>query len=185
MKKLLFTINNLSNKNFILSSSIIVITASMGANVFAYLFQLFAGRFLSVEEYGRLTSLFSLSGIIPLFIGLFLGALPKLVAEIKDIDYPKRISHLFFTLLYFSFASFILVTAILLIFQKPIADYLNINDLPLMQAFSLAVGMGILISFIAPFLQGLLRFKAFSFVTILAASLKLFVIIAIIIFTLG
>ena len=185
MKKLLFIFNNISSKNFILSSSIIVITASMGANVFAYLFQVLAGRFLSVEDYGRLTSLFSLSGVIPLLIGLFLGALPKLVAEIKDIDYPKRISHLFFTLLYFSFSSFILITILLLIFQKQIGTYLNINDLPLIQAFSFAVGVGVLTSFLPAFLQGLLRFKAFSFITIIAAFLKLSVILWIIFFSLG
>jgi O-antigen/teichoic acid export membrane protein len=185
MKKLLFIINNLNNKNFILSSSIIVITASMAGNVFAYVFQVLSGRYLSVADYGKLTALFSLSGILPLIISLILGALPKLVAEIKDINYPNRISHLFFTLLYFSAASFTIITSLLLIFQKQIANYLNIDDLPLIQSFSFAVGAGILIAFLAPFLQGLLRFKAFSFIGILTAFLKLAVILIIIIMQLG
>ena len=185
MKKLLSIITNLNNKNFILSSSIIVITASMAGNVFAYIFQLLSGRYLAVTDYGKLTALFSLSGIIPLLISLVLGALPKLVAEIKDIDYPKRISHLFFTLSYFSIASFTVITALLLIFQKQIGTYLNIEDPALIQSFSFAVGAGILIAFLTPFLQGLLRFKAFSFVGILTAFLKLGVIIAIIMIQLG
>lgn len=185
MKNLLFKLTNLSNKNFILSSSIIVITSSMGANVFAYVFQLLSGRYLTVSDYGKLTALFSLSGIIPLVISLILGALPKLVAEIKDINYPKRISHLFFTLLYFSVAAFAVITSALLLFQQQIAEYLNIQDLHLIQMFSIAVGTGILISFMNPFLQGLFRFKAFSFVSFLAAFLKLSVILGIIILQLG
>jgi O-antigen/teichoic acid export membrane protein len=185
MKKIILTLNNLSNKNFILSSSIIVIIASMSGNVFAYLFQLLAGRYLSIEDYGRLTSLFSLSGIIPLVTGLILGALPKIVAEIKDIDYPKRISHLFLTLFYYSLSASIIITSILFLGQKNISSYLNIDDRNVIQSFSIAVGAGILVSFITPFLQGLLRFKAFSFITIITAFLKLCVILFIIIFELG
>lgn len=185
MKKFTLFFVNLSNKNFILSRSAIVITASMISNVFAYLFQLLAGRYLSIEDYGKLTSLFSLSGIIPLSIGIFLGALPKLVAEIREDNYPNRISKLFFTLLYFSTASFIFVTISLFVFQQQIADYLNIRELDLIRMFALAVGTGILTYFLAPFLQGLMRFKAFSFVTILTASLKLGVVLAVIYLTLG
>ena len=185
MKQITAFIANLSNKNFILSRSAIVIAASMISNIFAYVFQLLAGRYLSIEDYGKLTSLFSLSGIIPLSIGIFLGALPKLVAEIREDDYPNRISKLFFTLAYFSTASFVVVTLALLLFKQQIANYLNIAELDLIEMFALAVGSGILTYFLAPFLQGLMRFKAFSFVTILAASLKLTVALSVLYFALG
>ena len=44
MKQITAFIANLSNKNFILSRSAIVIAASMISNIFAYVFQLLAGR---------------------------------------------------------------------------------------------------------------------------------------------
>jgi O-antigen/teichoic acid export membrane protein len=160
---------------YILSSSFIVVTVSLLANVFAYIFQLIVGRYFSIEEYGQVTSLFALSGIIPLILIIFTGATPKMAAEIKDKNYPYQISRLFFTLLKFHTIVAFIIFASMLISQKKIGEYLQINDPALINLFSLAVAMGMLIAFMAPFMQGLMRFKAFSAITFITAFAKLLV----------
>ncbi len=171
--------------SFILSKSFLVVFVSLSANVFSYLFQFFTGRYFSVEEYGQLNSLFSLSGIIPLIVGIFISAVPKMVAEIKDQDYPHRISRLFFTLFYFESIVSVLTLIFLLIFSRSIGDYLNISDINLIKIFSLAVAAGVFTTFMTPFMQGLLRFKAYSFAIFMAAFLKLAVALSVIYFKLN
>ncbi len=166
--------------SFILSKSFLVVFVSLMANAFAYLFQLLTGRYFSLEEYGQLNALFSLSGIIPLAVGIFISATPKVVAEIKDHDYPNRISALFFTLLYFETGISLVIIGVMLLFSGFIGDYLNISNIDLIRIFSVAVAAGIFTTFLNPFLQGLLRFKAYSFSLFLTAALKLAVAVVVI-----
>ena len=168
-------LNRFSQHTFVISRSFIVVAVSMISNVFAYIFQLITGRYFSVEEYGQLTSLFALSGIIPLTLTAFTGAIPKLVAEIKDKDYPREISKLFFTLLKFHLLIGILILGIMILQQNQIAEYLQINNNTLIVYFSFAVASGMTFSFIAPFMQGLMRFKALSAVTFITALTKFLV----------
>jgi len=99
MKRLKSLLLNQWKKQFLLSRSIIVITSAMLGNIFAYLFQIISGRYFDIENYATLVALFSVSGIITLFISFLANGIVKTVSEIKDVDYPKRISALFFTIL--------------------------------------------------------------------------------------
>ncbi len=166
-------------EKFILTRSILVISASMLGNVFGYLFQIYSARYFKIEDYSVLISLFNLSGILLVFITFFTGGLTKLVAEIKDVDYPERISKLFLTLIKFHF-TFSIVLLILMILCAPlIQSYLKINDLKLIYAFSFAIFAGNLVGFLPPMLQGLLRFKAYSLVSFMAAMTKFLVIVVV------
>ncbi len=156
-----------------------VIIASFTANIFSYLFQLVSGRYFSKEEYGVLVALFSLSGIIPLVAQFFVSGIPKIVAEIKDVDYPNRISSLFYAI--FKINTFITLGTLVLmfLFKDNIADFLNITDKSVLVPFTFAVAAGTFTLFFIPFIQGLTRFKAYSFVTLLTAIAKLSVAIVV------
>lgn len=182
--KLIEKLSELSSRQFILSRSLMVIAASFTANIFSYLFQLISGRYFSKEEYGILVALFSLSGIIPLVVQFFVSGIPKLVAEIKDIDYPSRISSLFYTILKVNAGITLLILAAMMLAKNAISDYLNISDTRVMDPFIYAVAAGILTSFMTPFVQGLMRFKAYSFITLLTSITKLSVAIVVLYLTL-
>ena len=108
----------------------------------------------------------------------FTNGVPKLVAEIKDNDYPKRISNLFYSILKIHFVVAIIIFAGMMIYVENISKYLNFHNPNLMFSFSLAVSVGVMTSFLVQFMQGLARFKAYSFITIATSLLKLGVIIS-------
>jgi O-antigen/teichoic acid export membrane protein len=161
-----------------------VIIASFAANIFAYLFQLVSGRYFSKEEYGVLIALFSLSGLIPLVAQFFVSGIPKLVAEIKDVDYPTRISSLFYAILKVNTVLTVITFVLMLVLKDEIASFLNITDTSVIMPFIFAVSAGTLMLFITPFIQGLARFKAYSFITLLTAIAKLAVAVIVMFFAL-
>ena len=69
--------------------------------------------------------------------------------------------------------------------QNAIADYLNIADRSVMNPFTFAVSAGILTLFMVPFIQGLMRFKAYSFITLLTSISKLSVAVVVLVLGLG
>ena len=186
MNKILrLVMDKLSGDKYILSRSFIIIAASLFANFFAYLFQLASGRYLSVEDYSILVSLFSLSGILLTLLTFFTGGITKLVAEIKDDNYPVRISALFVTVFKVQFFLALTISLLIIFFTPFISDTLKITNREIIFAFSFAIFAGNLIGFMVPFLQGLLRFKAYSLSLFLAAFTKFLVAIFIILLGLG
>lgn len=171
--------------NFLISRSLIVISASFLSNIFGYLFQLGAGRYFSPVEYGILVTLFSISGIIPLFLIFLTNGIPKLVAEIKDIDYPRKVSSLFYSVMVVNVSITIVIIFVLFAGIQLISDFTRIYDFKILTSFIFALSAGLLIISIAPFLQGLMRFKAYAFAKNAAAVLKLLVLIIVAFFGLG
>ncbi len=164
----------LTKDKFAIKSSAIVVGVSLIGNIFAYLFQVLLGRYFTVSEYSILTALLSLLVIPHMITHVFFGQIPKYVAEIKDEDYPNKISVLFFTLFkVFAIVSIILF-ALTIALKTQIFSYLKINnsDSYLMLYFSFAVSMFVFFIYILHFLQGLMRFKAFALVQFLTTFLK-------------
>lgn len=177
--------NQARGESYIISRSILILIASMSSNVFAYLFQLLSGRYLSVEDYSKLVSLFGLSAILLMFVGFFTGGLTKLVAEIKDVDYPTKISSLFITVTKFHFIYSLLFLILMFLSTNLISNYLKIYELNLLIAFAFAIFAGNLTAFFASFLQGLMRFKAFSLSIFLGAFTRFLTIVTVIFMGLG
>ncbi|PIR42297.1 hypothetical protein CO058_01040 [candidate division WWE3 bacterium CG_4_9_14_0_2_um_filter_35_11] len=168
--------------NFILSRSSIVIVSSLVGSVFSYLFQFLSARSLSVSEYSELVSLFSLSVIISTVMLIFTNGTTKLVAEIKSINYPIRISNFFFSLMKLVLITTVFVFFGMIIFQNQIGSYLNISNISLIYIFAIAVILGNINSALGPVLQGLQRFKAFSFYNIFNSFAKFLVAIVVLYF---
>ena len=170
--------------SFIISRSSIVIVSSLFASVFSYLFQFLSARSLSVEEYSELVSLFSLSVIIGTIMLVFTNGTTKLVAEIKSIDYPFRLSRFFFSLMKLVLVTTFFVFIGMIFFQKQIGAYLNIQNYKLIYIFAVAVVFGNINTALGPVLQGLQRFKAFSFYNIFNAFTKFLVALIVLYFSL-
>src|SRR3989338_2342358 len=170
--------------SFIISRSSIVIVSSLFASVFSYLFQFLSARSLSVEEYSELVSLFSLSVIIGTIMLVFTNGTTKLVAEIKSIDYPFRLSRFFFSLMKLVLVTTFFVFIGMIFFQKQIGAYLNIQKDKLRYIFAVAVVFGNINTALGPVLQGLQRFKAFSFYNIFNAFTKFLVALIVLYFSL-
>ena len=172
-------------EKYIISRSVLIIMASMSGNVFAYLFQLLSGRYLSVEDYSKLVALFGLSGILLMISGFFTGGLTKLVAEIKNIDYPTKISSLFITVAKFHFIYSIGFLLLMFLATNFISEYLKIHEINLLIAFAFAIFAGNATAFFLGFLQGLMRFKAFSLSIFLSAFTRFLTIVVVIYMGLG
>lgn len=168
--------------NFILSRSSIVIVSSLFGSVFSYLFQFLSARSLSVSEYSELVSLFSLSVIIGTIMLVFTNGTTKLVAEIKSINYPIRISNFFFSLMKLVLLTTVIVFIGMIVFQNQIGSYLNISNKNLIYIFAIAVILGNINSALGPVLQGLQRFKAFSFYNIFNSFAKFLVAVIVLYF---
>jgi len=174
----------LTKDKFILKSSFFVVSTALLGNFFAYLFQVILGRYFSVEDYGILNSLLAFLAMSHLFVHIFFGQSPKLVAEIKDEDYPNKISSLFFTLSKIFAVTSVLAFLIINLFSNQIASYLQLTDTnsrSIIFYFSLAVAGFLFFIYIMHFLQGLMRFKAYSLIQFLTTSVK-FVIALIIVY---
>lgn len=174
-------IGSLYRDKYVLSRSAIVVGASLIGNVFAYLFQLLSGRYFSVADYSELVSLFSLSTVIPLGIFVFTNGVAKVVAEIKDDDYPNRVSSFFYSLMSVNAVISVFVFVSLMFLRNKIASYLHIDNIRLITVFITSLSIAIIASAPVAFLQGLLRFKSYSFVTIVSYLLR-FAIILVVIF---
>lgn len=172
MKNIKTLLLNQWKKQFLLSRSIIVITSAMLGNTFAYLFQIISGRYFDIEDYATLVALFSVSGIITLVISFLANGIVKTVSEIKDIDYPDRISSLFFSILKINLIIAFFAIFFFLIFKNQVASYLNIENSNLLIVFGFATGAAAIASQFLPFLQGLQRFKAFSALSVITAFSK-------------
>lgn len=169
---------------YILVSSVIVTLSSLFSNVFSYLFQLFAGNYLTKENFAELTSLFALSGIIALVVSFLSNGIAKLVAEIKDEPTNKRISEFFYSLLKINLSLTIVISIFMYLFRNNFQEYLNINDVKVINVFILAVAAAIINSGFGPFLQGLQKFKSHSIYTFLTSFTKFLVMVVVIYFSL-
>lgn len=150
----------------VVQGSFIITLTSLFANFFSYLFQLLAGRALSVSDYGILIALFSVQALVGLPTGIIANAVTKKVTEIKDIDYPNGLSLFFYSLFKLNLI-FSLVTVIVLFFFKSyVLTYLNISATGLYFPFLLYVFFSMLFVYDRSFLQALHRYKALSILNI-------------------
>jgi len=159
-KTILFAKKHL--KNNLIQGTIIVTTASLFSNFFAYLFQLLMGRALSVNEYGVLISLFSIQAIITLPMGVIANAITKIVSEVKEVNYPKGLSYFFYSIFRINFVISLLISLVFYLFRYYISRYLNITNVELFKPFTLLLFVGLIFSFNTSFLQALKRYKALS-----------------------
>ncbi|MFA6982169.1 MAG: oligosaccharide flippase family protein [Patescibacteria group bacterium] len=150
-------------KNPAVSGTLIVTVGALIGSFFNYLLQFFLGRTLSVSDFGAFNALLSFSVILTVLSGSLSTALVKTVAEIKAEGRFDALTKLFKRLT----ASFIFIGVIIFclvyVFKGRISAFLQVSETSYLLGFAFYMSLTFL-SILAPtFLQGLLRFKSYSF----------------------
>lgn len=151
----------------------IVFGATSIANVINFFYNIIIGRVLGPSEYGILATMISLLYISGAITGTIHTSSTRFAAALKaesNFFKIKRLLNLI-TIRFLIFTS--LIFLLLLIFLKPITNFLNLqNPYPLIVlgvimviGSAIAIGRGII--------QGLERFKQLSFISIIEVLLKL------------
>jgi len=160
-------------KKIFASSTVIVTIGILIGSFFSYLLQFLLGRFLSVGDYGTFSALLSLVYLVSVPTSVFGTSIIKMSSELLAKKSWDKLTSLFWKLnlyfFYFGCATFLLV----LLLKNQIAGYLNIADTALIIPFGVFLGISYLVIVPGAYLQGLLRFKAFAFYTIVSAFLRM------------
>lgn len=153
--------------------SLIVLIGSLGGSFLNYLFHLLIGRLLTPSEYGVLISLFSLLYITSVPGGVLGTTATKFASKYKARGDFRAVTE---TLVWISKILSVLCLVLFclsFLFRDQVASFLKISD-PLLPAFFFVfVALTLLGSTPIGFLSGLLRFRAFSFISFLGPLLKL------------
>lgn len=155
------------------AGSFLVLVASIGSAAMNYLFHLLMGRFLAPAEYGVLMSLLSLSYLTGVPGSTLVTTATKFASKYKAReDFDAVTNSLYWATKVVAVFGFLLFV-IAFILRTKIAGFLKISDPALVVLFFLSILITLLGSAPRGFLQGLLRFKAFSFVSLFTTFFKL------------
>ena len=158
-----------------------IITVSTNiANIFSYIFQYLMLRFLPVQDFKILFNLFSLMAIITVLSGVMSQVAIKSSAKLKAKEDFQLLTGLFKQLFKINLIFALSILLVFNLFSTSIAQLLNLPS-GYLQLFSFFVAVAIVLGLPTAFLNGLLRFKSYGFLSILAGILKVaFPLIAII-----
>jgi len=158
----------------ILSGTVIVTVGLFIASIFSYGLQVALGRLLTVADYGIFNALLSFSVVIAVFGNTLTTALIKLVSEYKAKDRFETLTHLFKHLSFTICGLGLFVGSLIFLSAFAISGFLKIEN---SQVYAFAIYIALLFLGIVPsaYLQGLLRFKAFAFWSIVSAFLRMFI----------
>lgn len=157
----------------LISGSGIIFAGSFLVNIINYVFNLIMGRILSVSDYGLLISLIALVSLLTLFQGSLTTLFAKFAAKYAvHKDYGSEIGFIKFS------SKIILFIAIgfligLIVLMYPISGFLHVSNYFLMVLVFLTVFVSILGSLPSGILQGHLKFRYLSGISVLGAVIKL------------
>jgi O-antigen/teichoic acid export membrane protein len=146
-----------------LQGTIIVTVGTLIGSFFSYLLQFFLGRMLSVEDYGTFNALLSLSYLIWVPSQVLRTSLIKSVSELLAKEDYRRLTVLFWRIVGFASIVGVLVFVGLYLLKGFISSYLNISDPVVVAYFAIFIGVSFVNIAPGSYLQGLLRYKAYSF----------------------
>lgn len=152
--------------------SFLVFVASTGSAALNYLFHLVMGRFLAPAEYGVLVSLLSLSYLTGVPGSTLVTTATKFASKYKAREDFDAVTHALYWATKIVAIFGFLIFAVAVAFRGEIAGFLKISEPTLVVLFFLYILGSLLGSAPRGFLQGLLRFKAFSFVSLFTTFLK-------------
>jgi len=169
----------------LLTSSTIVLVAGLGGGFLNYLFHLLVGRLLTPAEYGVLTSLLSLHYIFSVPGSVLGTTATKFASKYKaQGDFEAVTAALVWTSKVVAFLGATLFIGAFL-FRAQLANFLKISNSLLPVLFFGYIALSFLGAAPQGFLRGLLRFKAFSFVSFFGTLLKLLLGVGIVLLGFG
>jgi len=150
-------------KNKELFGTFIVTVGILIGSVFSYLLQFFMGRMLSIEDFGSFNALLSLSYLVTVPAGVINTSIVKKVSEILGQRDFKRLTSLFWKLLLISFVLGLVFFSLIFLFKSIISQNLKVYNVAAVVWFGVTILLGFVRIVSRAYLQGLLRYKAFSF----------------------
>ncbi|MHB1335445.1 MAG: oligosaccharide flippase family protein [Candidatus Humimicrobiaceae bacterium] len=167
-KNFFFKYFNLTAKNL----GFIFITSSL-ANIINFFYQIIMGRILGPSGYGELNTLISLLFISGAITGTFQTSVTRYISAYNAHNDVYKIKNFFIKITIRFFILSCLIFIILLLLLKLITSFLNMqSSLPLI-ILGVIIVQGSLASVVTGVIQGMGRFKALGFNSILSTSLKL------------
>ncbi|OGC57554.1 hypothetical protein A3H26_03265 [candidate division WWE3 bacterium RIFCSPLOWO2_12_FULL_36_10] len=161
--------------NVEISGTIVVTAGLLIGAILSYALQYVMGngKLITLSEYGLFTALLSLSNILTIPYIAFGKSIVMLTSELKAEEKFDILTNLFWKFNLILFFIGILVFILLVFLRSYISVFLNISNSNMIIYFASFIALSLAGLLPAAYLQGLLRFKAFSFFTILSAALRL------------
>lgn len=157
--------------------TVIVTAGIMISSIFSYVMQILLAKFLTVEQYGTFNALISLVNILLVPGSVIAISLVKVSSELKANENFKKLTKLFWLVNAGSLASGLIVIAVFVYLKFTLSEYFKIEN----PDYFLYLGIFLASSFItiAPgsYLQGLLRFKAFTFFNIFSMGARVVLVL--------
>ena len=157
-------------------SRVVIVTAgSFIGSVFAYLLQIFLGRWLSVSDFGTFTALLSVYVILGVLATSFTTSLIKLVSNLSTQNKYGTLTRIFLELSTVVLGVGSLLFTLIFLFRQQLASFLSISDPNLLIYFGAFLGLSFLVILPIAYLQGLLKFKAYAAFSVSTQFLRLII----------
>lgn len=164
-------------RNFLSSSAVsstaVVTAGSLIGNIFAYFLQILLARILTIADFGTFTALLSVQVIIGALTTTVFTSLVKLVSRLSTRERANTLTRVFSELSMLLLAFGLLLLAGFYLLRFTLMGFLNIEDAHLLVYFGAFFALSFLTPVPRAYLQGLLRFGAFSVYTIITQFLRL------------
>lgn len=164
--------------NKYLMGTVYVGAGSVIAAFFSYLLQFVFGRILSVADFGTFNALLSLSYLIGVPAGVFGVSLIKHVSFLSAEQDSKKLTALYWKLILLSLLFGCFVAFAIFLLRHTISDQLKIFDTSLILMFGILMGTSYVGAIQSSYLQGLLRYKAFAFYSVMSSFYRFFMAVA-------
>ncbi len=160
-------------KNPLIEKTVVVTAGTFTGSIFAYLLQIFLGRWLSVADFGSFTALLSLSVILGVLTATFTTSLIKLVATLASKEEFDTLTNLFAQLVIFLLGVGLLFFSTIYFSREFLSGFLLISDPNLFMYFGIFLGISFLSLLPLSYLQGLQRFRSYAVFVVLRHLLRL------------
>ena len=173
--------------NVEISGTIVVTAGLLIGAILSYALQYVMGngKLITLSEYGLFTALLSFSNILTIPYFAFGKSVVMLISELKAEERFDILTNLFWKFNLVLFFIGILIFILLVFLRSYISEFLNISNSNMIIYFASFIALSLSGLLPAAYLQGLLRFKAFSFFTILSAALRLLLPVILVFLGLG
>jgi len=145
-----------------LTGTVLVTAALLANSFFSYLLQVFLARHFSVADFGTYNALLSFFAIMGVPIMVLSSSLVKVISDLSGRQERSILTQLFWKSMLFLFLSGIAIIFILILLKDILSDYMNIGDSALYLYLGVYIAGSLLSVGPQAFMQGLMRFKAFS-----------------------
>lgn len=149
-----------------------VILGTFIGSVFSYLLQIGLGHLLTIENFGVFNAFLSLLAIFSIPVGAISAALIKKASYLLAKNDFYMIRKLFWSFCKSSIIFGLINAALFVFLKEQISWYLKVNEPKLILVFSGVLATSFINTAPVAYLQGLLRFKAFAFVSVFSQFLR-------------